>query len=283
MNIHFPNNCAVLQTGNRTAYTKHLKADIVKSTSSVVHSFTLIELLVVIAIIAILAAMLMPALQKARESGRSASCTSNLKQQGTAFAMYSDEFNGWCVPAHTGRYPKPGSTDFLDANGNNSVWWPSILKKYLGEKNIHCMEGAGPDDTLVLRNKDGFAKKSVFRCPSFDVNYSKDNTIERCAYGLNAMGAGALKSGNFSVAINGIWKEHTIKYPSQLLRTGDSKKPTGSPVLSSTVFKDDANFSYDQRHNGFTNALMCDGSVNRFAWSVFPNKFTLTHAPMRLK
>ena len=46
MNTLFPNNCAVLQTGNRTAYTKHLKADIVKSTSSVVHSFTLIELLV---------------------------------------------------------------------------------------------------------------------------------------------------------------------------------------------------------------------------------------------
>ena len=246
-------------------------------------AFTLIELLVVIAIIAILAAMLMPALQKARESGRSASCTSNLKQQGTAFAMYSDEFDGWCVPAHTGRYPKPGSTDFLDESGNNSVWWPSILKKYLGEKNIYGTGVSSPDDPLVLRNKDGFAKNSVFRCPSFDINYSQDNTIERCAYGLNAMGAGALRSGNFSAALSGIWKEHHIKYPTQLLRTGDSKKPNGSPTLSSTPFKDDGNFAYDQRHNGFTNALMCDGSVNKFARPVFPNKFTLTHSPMRLK
>ena len=246
-------------------------------------AFTLIELLVVIAIIAILAAMLMPALQKARESGRSASCTSNLKQQGTAFAMYSDEFDGWCVPAHTGRYPKPGSTDFLDENGNNSVWWPSILKKYLGEKNIYGTGVSSPDDPLVLRNKDGFAKNSVFRCPSFDINYSQDNTIERCAYGLNAMGAGALRSGNFSAALSGIWKEHHIKYPTQLLRTGDSKKPNGSPTLSSTPFKDDGNFAYDQRHNGFTNALMCDGSVNKFVRPVFPNKFTLTHSPMRLK
>ena len=246
-------------------------------------AFTLIELLVVIAIIAILAAMLMPALQKARESGRSASCTSNLKQQGTAFAMYSDEFDGWCVPAHTGRYPKPGSTNFLDESGNNSVWWPSILKKYLGEKNIYGTGVSSPDDPLVLRNKDGFAKNSVFRCPSFDVDYSSNNTIERCAYGLNAMGAGALRSGNFSAALSGIWKEHHIKYPTQLLRTGDSKKPNGNPVLSSTPFKDDANFSYDQRHNGFTNSLMCDGSVNKFARSVFPNKFTLSHAPMRLQ
>ncbi len=59
------------------------------------NSFTLIELLVVIAIIAILAAMLLPALQSARERGRSASCTSNLKQLGMAFQAYSNEYDGW--------------------------------------------------------------------------------------------------------------------------------------------------------------------------------------------
>ena len=58
-------------------------------------AFTLIELLVVVAIVAVLAALLLPVLTQARESGRNAACISNLRQMGLAFALYADDYDDY--------------------------------------------------------------------------------------------------------------------------------------------------------------------------------------------
>ena len=69
--------------------------------------FTLIELLVVIAIIAILAAMLLPALNRARDRSKTVNCVSNLKQLGQALLLYSGDWNGFAPPANYGAAVEP--------------------------------------------------------------------------------------------------------------------------------------------------------------------------------
>ena len=190
------------------------------------YSFTLIELLVVIAIIAILAAILMPALSSARERGKSITCTNNQKQLALANANYMNDFNNWFHPTYfcTKAAPAESNVDLAIGNpvngGNNSgtLYWVYRF----GSSSRRTQQ-------LKYLNADVSSPKSAFICPSDPepmglFGQTAYDTVYY-SYAVNVFVAGDYSSARY----DGIWMNLSTfgnpkvkKRPSQIAHYADT-------------------------------------------------------------
>lgn len=219
--------------------------------------FTLIELLVVIAIIAILAAMLMPALQQARERGRGASCLSNCKQIGNAILLYVDA-NDAFIP----------QLSVKNAFGGK-VSWAAILwnKKFVpNNKLFYC-----PTSTRVNAASDWTEHR---------VNgISSSNTYtEFIDFGMNRM---------ITLSSSRTYKVTKVKSPSRTMIITECNLPGLKKGCSTaaqawpTVNSSNGIGSVAIRHKGIGNFIYFDGHAAglRNSCTIDPDLYTATNNP----
>ncbi len=211
--------------------------------------FTLIELLLVIAIITILTALLLPALNQARERGRAVTCLNQLKQIGLASQMYQDEYVGY----YPGYFGSSLTTFVADVSG------------YLG----------------IPKNKisDYAAVGKFFWCPSDRVRADTSNRIYSYAQNLYA---------RYNSPEIFLRRNSQPKKPSEIIYFADCMRDRSGEVgwpmtISGSTFPlnpaGDVGMRIDFRHVGSANVLWIDGHTNAFKMNKLTGKKELDGKP----
>lgn len=218
------------------------------------NGFTLVELLVVISIIALLLAVLMPALSRAREAGRRIVCLNNLRQLGMVINLYAFE--------HRDVYPP--STDYKPdgtparKGGNPNVWW-HFISSYTYEKT-------------------GWAKRSkTWMCPSLT---SKIGLFQQQTYAWNyGMNERVMQTFGWKIKLGTVvqpgqvlmladsysrWNLTTPQYAGNSYRVIDEwAKPNGFNIYGTQYNRDFGNVDIERHRNG-SNCLMYDMHAERY-------------------
>jgi len=198
--------------------------------------FTLVELLVVVVIIGMLVALLVPAVNSAREVARQAKCLNNIKELGTGIQFYV---------TNTGRFP--GNT-----NGSQSLGWCVVILEGMGENELwkECRDGGVPADAR---------RPAAVRCPNEDGE--ADGTISYRINGAIAVDRSGGQAGTLATDVDS---------PSNTILLGESS--TGDKLWSATdtVFTWPTDAATKVRSSGLTSnhpniviVGFCDNSAKK--------------------
>jgi prepilin-type processing-associated H-X9-DG protein len=224
----------------------------------------LIELLVVIAIIAILAAMLLPALSKAKAKAKQTGCINNMRQIGIALTMYAEDYKQY--PANFWQSGAPG-------NGNKTyVWQPRLLSLMSKNRAAFSCPGALPQSYWDTNLNNTLAGPQGVHLKGEDGNYDNYAIMESSCFSIGYNDWGLLNNSIPTLGLggdvgSGSVRDSMVLKPSDMIAIGDvrSDTPAASIDFNANLDPTDNSTYHTQwpcnRHNYRTDLVFVDGHV----------------------